>query len=126
MMKTVVFMISLLSAAPFLRAQDAVAEDSGRATLLTPGALGETVYEAIAKNRYPKLRSVSALSLDAKEMETVGGDIIKAIDMPFFEQPHLVEEIHVGNFDYASIADAMVPEAHELRRARRKISRWLR
>ena len=43
MMKTVVFLISLLSAAPFLRAQDAVAEDSGRATLLTPEALGETV-----------------------------------------------------------------------------------
>ena len=43
MMKTVVCMISLLSVAPFLSAQDAVAEDSGRATLLTPEALGKTV-----------------------------------------------------------------------------------
>ena len=64
MMKTVGFMIGLLSAVPFAGAQDTVAEDSGRASLLTPEALGKTVYEAIAKNRYPQLRAVSALSLD--------------------------------------------------------------
>ena len=80
MMKTVGFMIGLLSAAPFAGAQDTVAEDSGRASLLTPEALGKTVYEAIAKNRYPQLRAVSALSLDVKEMKTFGDDIIKAIE----------------------------------------------
>ena len=80
MMKTVGFMIGLLSAAPFAGAQDTVAEDSGRASLLTPEALGKTVYEAIAKNRYPQLRAVSALSLDVKEMKTIGDDIIKAIE----------------------------------------------
>jgi len=80
MMKTVGFMIGLLPAAPFAGTQDTVAEDSGRASLLTPEALGKTVYEAIAKNRYPQLRAVSALSLDVKEMKTFGDDIIKAIE----------------------------------------------
>ena len=80
MMKTVGFMIGLLSAAPFAGAQDTVAEDSSRASLLTPEALGKTVYEAVAKNIYPQLRAVSALSLDVKEMKTIGDDIIKAIE----------------------------------------------
>jgi len=93
MMKTVVFMIGLLSAAQYVGAQDNVAEDSGRATLLTPEALGKTVYEAIANNKYLQLRAVSALSLEAKEMKTIADDIIKAIEAKLknggFENPEI-------------------------------------
>ena len=116
MMKTVVFMISLLSAAPFLRAQDAVAEDSGRATLLTPEALGKTVYEAISKNRYPKLRSVSALSLVAKEMETVGGDIIKAIE----------NKLKNGGFGDPEIGRAMLKSIREDLGSPKKVAKQMR
>jgi hypothetical protein len=93
MMKTVVFIIGLLYATQYVRVQNTVAEDSGRASLLTPEALGKTVYEAIAKNRYPQLRAVSALSLDVKEMKTIGDDIIKAIEAKLknggFENPEI-------------------------------------
>ena len=116
MMKTVVFMISLLSAAPLLRAQDAVAEDTGRATLLTPEALGKTVYEAIAQNRYPKLRSVSALSLGAKEMETVGGDIIKAIE----------NKLKNGGFGDPEIGHAMLKSIREDLGSPKKLAKQMR
>ena len=93
MMKTVGFMIGLLSAAPFAGAQDTVSEDSGRANLLSPEALGQTVYRAIANNKYPQLRAVSALSLEAKEMKTIADDIIKAIEAKLknggFENPEI-------------------------------------
>ena len=93
MMKIVVFITGLLSAAQHVGAQGTVAEDSGRANLLSPEALGKTVYEAIAKNRYPQLRAVSALSLDVKEMKTIGDDIIKAIEAKLknggFENPEI-------------------------------------
>ena len=93
MMKTVGFMIGLLSTALFAGAQDTVAEDSGRANLLSPEALGKTVYQAISSNQYPQLRAVSALSLDVKEMKTIGDDIIKAIEAKLknggFENPEI-------------------------------------
>ena len=92
-MKIVVLITGLLSAAQHVGAQDTVAEDSGRASLLTPEALGKAAYEAIAKNRYPQLRAVSALSLDVKEMKTIGDDIIKAIEAKLknggFENPEI-------------------------------------
>ena len=103
MMKTVGFMIGLLSAAPFAGAQDTVAEDSGRASLLTPEALGKTVYEAIAKNRYPQLRAVSALSLDLKEMKTIADDIIKAIE----------SKLKNGGFENVEIGRAMLKSIRE-------------
>ena len=103
MMKTVVFMIGLLSAAQYVGAQDNVAEDSGRATLLTPEALGKTVYRAIATNQYPQLRAVSALSLDVKEMKTIGDDIIKAIE----------SKLKNGGFKNAEIGRAMLKSIRE-------------
>jgi hypothetical protein len=93
MLKTTIFLIGILSASPFLYGQETVAEKSSRTTLLTPESLGKTVYEAIAKNRYPQLRAASALSLDAKEMEIFGNDIIKAIEAKLknggFENPEI-------------------------------------
>ena len=93
MMKIVVLLPGLLSAAQHVGAQDTVAEDSGRANLLSPEALGKTVYRAIASNQYPQLRAVSALSLEAKEMKTIADDIIKAIETKLknggFENPEI-------------------------------------
>ena len=93
MMKIVVLLPGLLSAAQYVDAQGNVAEDSGRANLLSPEALGKTVYRAIASNQYPQLRALSALSLDVKEMKTIGDDIIKAIEAKLknggFENPEI-------------------------------------
>jgi hypothetical protein len=92
-MKIVVLITGLLSAAQHFGAQGTVAEDSGRANLLSPEALGKTVYRAIATNQYPQLRAVSALSLDVKEMKTIADDIIKAIEAKLknggFENPEI-------------------------------------
>ena len=60
-------------------AQDAAAQESGRGNIPTPEVFGTTVYKAIANNNYLQLRTISALSLDLKEMETIGSDIIKVI-----------------------------------------------
>ena len=103
MMKTGVFMIGLLSAAQYVGAQDNVAEDAGRATLLTPEALGKTVYEAIAKNKYLQLRAVSALSLEAKEMKTIADDIIKAIET----------KLKNGGFENPAIGHTMLKSIRE-------------
>ena len=103
MMKAVVFMAGILFAAPFVRAQDTVAEDSDRAALLTPEALGRTVYQAIAKNIYPQLRAVSALSLDIKEIETIANDIIKAIEA----------KLKNGGFKNADIGRTMLKSIRE-------------
>ena len=80
MTKTVVFAIGLLCPGAFVMAQDVAAQESGRGNIPTPEVFGTTVYNAIASNNYPQLRSVSALSLDLKEMETIGSDIIKVIE----------------------------------------------
>ena len=103
MMKIVVLLPGLLSAAQHVGAQDTVAEDSGRANLLSPEALGKTVYRAIASNQYPQLRAVSALSLDVKEMKTIGDDIIKAIEA----------KLKNGGFKNAEIGRTMLESIRE-------------
>ena len=103
MMKIVVLLLGLLSAAQHVDAQDTVAEASGRANLLSPEALGKTVYRAIASNQYPQLRAVSALSLDVKEMKTIGDDIIKAIEA----------KLKNGGFKNAEIGRTMLESIRE-------------
>jgi hypothetical protein len=80
MVKIVVLITGLLSAVQYIGTQGNVAEVSGRANLLSPEALGKTVYRAISSNQYPQLHAISALSLDIKEMKEIGDDIIKAIE----------------------------------------------
>ena len=103
MLKTTIFLIGILSASPFLYGQETVAEKSSRPTLPTPESLGKTVYESIAKNRYPQIRAVSALSLDVKEMKTIAGDIIKAIET----------KLKNGGFENPEIGHTMLKSIHE-------------
>ena len=112
MMKIIVLTTGLLSAVQHVGAQGTVAEVSGRANLLSPEALGKTVYRAISSNQYPQLHAISALSLNIKEMKTIGDDIIKAIEA----------KLNNGGFENAEIGRTMLKSIREDLRSPEKLA----